>query len=72
MGTTSFFLGMEKPHRFSKPMRFSFGEKRYSGQREIAPEIEFERRRVSVFESLKNINKKRSRKNLKRSIFANC
>jgi len=49
---------MEKPHRFSKPMRFSFGEKRYSGQREIAPEIEFERRRVSVFESLKNINKK--------------
>jgi hypothetical protein len=38
METTSFFLGMEKPHRFSKPMRFSFGEKRYSGQREIAPE----------------------------------
>ncbi|REC56546.1 hypothetical protein DRF62_03055 [Chryseobacterium piscium] len=58
MGTTSFFLGMEKPHRFSKPMRFSFGEKRYSGQREIAPEIEFERMRMSVFESLKNINKK--------------
>lgn len=43
-------------------MRFSFGEKRYSGQREIAPEIEFERRRVSLFESLKNINKKTPQK----------